>query len=91
MMKLAASTTQPFTSNEYIGGGAPTSLTTHSGACSDETAMVAPSARRVRSLSLEVTSADLPPRRSSRWNIVSARTYSPDSMYISLPVSRTNL
>ena len=61
-------------------GGSPTAFTTHSSGCSDENATVAPSESSVRSLSLDVTITDRFPSRRARWNIVSARMNSEDSM-----------
>ncbi len=54
--------------------------TTQLGGRSDETATSAPSESRVRSLSLDVTRTDDLPRLRARWNMVSERMYSPDSM-----------
>ena len=59
------------------------------GALSEDTVTVAPSPRSVRSLSFDVTKIEDLPCLWARWNMVSAKMYSPDSMYISWPVSRT--
>mgnify|MGYP001408886613 CR=1 FL=1 len=50
---------QRLTSREYISGGAPTPSITQSSGRSDDTATVAPSESKVRSLSLDVTSTDV--------------------------------
>ena len=70
---LAARIVQPLTSSEYMGGGGPTLSTAQSGARSEEIATSAPSDSSVRSLSLDVESIVLAPRRRARWKKVSER------------------
>ena len=63
-----------------MGGGSPTPSTTQPGGSSEEMLTVAPSLNRRRSLSLAVTSSERIPAAAARWNMVSARRNSPDSM-----------
>ena len=91
MMKLPASITHPFTSTEYISGAGPTASTTQPGGCSDETASVASTPIKVRSLSFDVTTSDFMPSSSARRNIVSEPMYSADSTYKPSPISLSHL